>query len=45
MLPLATLVTPNIPEAEILADMKITTREDMIVAAKKSVTDISARYC
>lgn len=45
LLPLATLVTPNIPEAEILADMKITTREDMIVAAKKSVTDISARYC
>ncbi len=35
LLPLATLVTPNIPEAEILADMKITTREDMIVAAKK----------
>lgn len=35
LLPLATLVTPNIPEAEILVDMKITTREDMIVAAKK----------
>lgn len=29
------LTTPNIPEAEILADMKIETKEDMILAAKK----------
>ena len=35
LLPLATLVTPNIPEAEILADLTIETKEDMAVAAKK----------
>lgn len=35
LLPIATLVTPNIPEAEILADMKISTKEDMICAAEK----------
>ena len=34
LLPLATLVTPNIPEAEILSDMKISDKEDMISAAK-----------
>ena len=34
LLPIATLVTPNIPEAEILADMKIIDKEDMINAAK-----------
>ncbi len=32
---LATLVTPNIPEAEILADMEIKNEEEMIIAAKK----------
>lgn len=35
LIPLASLVTPNIPEAEILADMKITGKEDMTVAAEK----------
>ncbi len=34
LLPIATLVTPNIPEAEILSDMKICDKEDMIKAAK-----------
>ena len=34
LLPIATLVTPNIPEAEILSDMKINNKEDMIKAAK-----------
>ena len=34
LLPLATLVTPNIPEAEVLSDMKITDKEDMIKVAK-----------
>ena len=33
LLPIATLVTPNIPEAEILSDMKIGGREDMIKSA------------
>ena len=35
LLPLATLVTPNIPEAEILTGMKIEGEEDMLQAAKK----------
>lgn len=34
LLPLATVVTPNIPEAEILSDIKIKTADDMINAAK-----------
>jgi len=34
LLPIATLVTPNIPEAEILSDIKIVNQEDMIKAAK-----------
>lgn len=34
LLPIATLVTPNIPEAEILSDMKISNKEDMIKAAE-----------
>lgn len=35
LLPLALLVTPNIPEAEILAEMSITNESDMIAAAEK----------
>lgn len=34
LFPLATVITPNIPEAEILADVHIKTVDDMIVAAK-----------
>ena len=34
LLPLATLVTPNIPEAQVLSRLKIETKEDMIAAAK-----------
>lgn len=34
LFPLATLITPNIPEAEVLAKMKIDTEEDMKTAAK-----------
>ncbi len=34
LLPLATVVTPNIPETEVLADMKIASAEDMRKAAK-----------
>lgn len=34
LLPLSTLVTPNIPEAEILAAMPISDKEDMIKAAE-----------
>ncbi|MDD7176795.1 MAG: bifunctional hydroxymethylpyrimidine kinase/phosphomethylpyrimidine kinase [Lachnospiraceae bacterium] len=35
LLPLATLVTPNIPEAEILSERTIQTADDMCAAAKK----------
>lgn len=35
LLPLCTLVTPNIPEAEVLSDIQINTKEDMISAAKQ----------
>ncbi len=34
LLPIAALVTPNIPEAEVLSNMKISDKEDMIGAAK-----------
>ncbi len=34
LLPIATIITPNIPEAEVLADMTITSREDMLRAAE-----------
>jgi len=34
LLPLATVVTPNIHEAEVLSDMVIRNREDMMTAAK-----------
>ena len=35
LLPLAVLVTPNIPEAQVLSGMTIETKEDMINAAKQ----------
>ena len=35
LLPLATVITPNIPETEVLAGMKVTSEEDMVTAAKK----------
>ena len=35
LLPISTLVTPNIPEAMVLTGLTIETKEDMIVAAKK----------
>lgn len=35
LLSLATLVTPNIPEAEILSGLKINSKENMVEAAKK----------
>ncbi len=34
LLPLATLVTPNIPEAEVLSGMKIKNEADMVAAAR-----------
>lgn len=35
LFPLATVLTPNIPEAEVLAQVKIQSKEDMIQAAKR----------
>lgn len=35
LFPLATLITPNIPESEVLADMKIKSAEDMETAGRK----------
>ena len=35
LLPLAILVTPNIPEAQVLSDLTIETKEDMVTAAKR----------
>lgn len=34
LIPMASLITPNIPEAEILSDMTIKSSEDMVTAAK-----------
>lgn len=35
LMPLATIITPNIPEGECLCNLKIETRDDMIKAVKK----------
>ncbi len=40
LFPLAAVLTPNIPEAEVLAEMEVKTKENMIAAAKK----ISEQY-
>lgn len=40
LIPLATVITPNIPEAEVLSGRKITTEEEMIEAAEV----ISGKY-
>ena len=34
LLPMATVLTPNIPETEVLSGMEVTTADDMIAAAK-----------
>lgn len=38
LFPLAAVVTPNIPETEVLAEMRVTTAEDMLTAAEKIST-------
>ena len=35
LLPMATVITPNIPEAEVLAEMEIRSEDSMVEAAKK----------
>ena len=39
LFPLADVLTPNIPEAEVLSGMEIHTEEDMIKAAEKIGTE------
>ncbi len=41
LLPMASLVTPNIPEGEVLSGLAIHSREDMEVAARKISRDFS----
>ena len=36
LLPMADIITPNIPESEVLAEMQIRNPEDMIKPPKKS---------
>ena len=43
ILPLALVVTPNLPEAETLADMRVETREDMEEAARR-ILALGPRY-
>ncbi|WP_186580692.1 bifunctional hydroxymethylpyrimidine kinase/phosphomethylpyrimidine kinase [Aquibacillus kalidii] len=43
LIPLATVVTPNIPEAEILVDFKINNTEDAKKAARVIVEDLGAQ--
>ncbi len=43
LLPLATLLTPNIPEAEILAGMKIESKED-ILAAGAAICNLGCKH-
>ena len=43
LLPLATVITPNIPEAEVLADMKIANEEEMIIAAEKFLRNLDVQ--
>ena len=39
LLPMATLVTPNIPEAQVLSGLSISSKDDMVMAAKKISED------
>ena len=40
LLPMATVITPNIPEAEVLSGMTIETEDDMIKAAEKIYSEL-----
>lgn len=43
LVPLATLVTPNLDEASILVDDEVTNEEEMILAARRIVHDLGAQ--
>jgi hydroxymethylpyrimidine/phosphomethylpyrimidine kinase len=44
LLPLATLVTPNLPEAEVLGGMKITDEESLLACGKKLVKECGSNF-
>lgn len=44
LLPMATVLTPNIPEAEVLAGMKIQSQADMIEQQKRSAPNITVQF-
>lgn len=35
LIPLATVITPNVPEAEVLSNMDIKSKDDMVISAKR----------
>lgn len=44
LLPIASVLTPNIPEAEVLAEMEIHSADDMIELQRKSVIHTTAQF-
>ena len=45
LLPMADILTPNIPEGEVLSGMEIRTKEDMVKVAGRSVRIITVLSC
>ncbi|MGI6204088.1 MAG: bifunctional hydroxymethylpyrimidine kinase/phosphomethylpyrimidine kinase [Anaerovoracaceae bacterium] len=45
LLPLGTVITPNLSEAEVLSGMKIEKKDDMITAAEKIAKDAGVKGC
>ena len=43
LIPKSTVLTPNIPEAEVLSDMKIRSRNDMLAASEK-ILELGSNY-
>lgn len=43
LIPLSTIITPNIPEAEVLSGLKIKSENDMIKAARKIISETGAK--
>lgn len=43
LIPKSTVLTPNIPEAEVLSDMKIRSRNDMLTASEK-ILELGSNY-
>ncbi len=43
LFPIATLITPNIPETEVLSGMKVSSLDDMRIAAKKLIRDYGVK--